>query len=52
MVDVNDRFVAKGANVVLQPEAFDSWAFTTTEWSPDVFREGGYANVRRTPSGS
>jgi hypothetical protein len=49
MVDVNDRFVAKGANVVLQPEAFDSWAFTTTEWSPDVFREGGYANVQKNP---
>ena len=49
MVDVNDRFVAKGANVVLQPEAFDSWAFTTTEWSPDVFREGGFANVQKNP---
>jgi hypothetical protein len=49
MVDVNDRFVAKGANVVLQPEAFDSWAFTTTEWSPDVFREGGFANLQKNP---
>ncbi len=49
MVDINDRYVAKGANVVLQPEAFDSWAFTTTEWSPDVFREGGLANVQKNP---
>ena len=49
MVDVNDRFVAKGANVVLQPEAFDSWAFTTAEWSPDVFHEGGFANVQKNP---
>jgi hypothetical protein len=49
MVDVNDRYVAKGANVVLQPEAFDSWAFTTTEWSPDVFREGGLANLQKNP---
>jgi len=49
MVDVNDRFVAKGANVVLQPEAFDSWAFTTTEWSPDVFGEGGRANLQKNP---
>jgi hypothetical protein len=49
MVDVNDRFVAKGANVVLQPEAFDSWAFTTAEWSPDVFREGGLANLQKNP---
>jgi hypothetical protein len=49
MVDVNDRFVAKGANVVLQPEAFDSWAFTTVEWSPDVFGEGGRANLQKNP---
>jgi hypothetical protein len=49
MVDVNDRFVAKGANVILQPEAFDSWAFTTTEWSPDVFREGGFNNLQKNP---
>jgi hypothetical protein len=49
MVDVNDRFVAKGANVVIQPEAFDSWAFTTAEWSPDVFREGGLANLQKNP---
>jgi hypothetical protein len=49
MVDVNDRYVAKGANVILQPEAFDSWAFTTTEWSPDVFREGGLASVQKNP---
>lgn len=49
MMDVNDRYVAKGANVILQPEAFDSWAFTTVEWSPDVFREGGLANVQKNP---
>lgn len=49
MVDVNDRFAMKGANVVIQPEAFDSWAFTTTEWSPDVFREGGFANLQKNP---
>ena len=49
MVDVNDRYVAKGANVILQPEAFDSWAFITTEWSPDVFREGGLANLQKNP---
>ena len=49
MVDVNDRFVAKGANVILQPEAFDSWSFDTTEWSPDVFKEGGFANLQKNP---
>jgi len=50
MIDVNDRFRAKGANVMLQPEAFDSWAFTTDEWSPDVFKEGGFANLQRNPA--
>jgi len=49
MVDVNDRFEAKGATVYLQPEAFDSWAFSTDEWSPDVFKEGGFATVQRQP---
>jgi hypothetical protein len=49
MVDVNDRLAAHGATVILQPEAFDSWAFTTTEWSPDVFKEGGFANLQKTP---
>jgi len=47
MVDVNDRFAAKGATVIVQPEAFDSWAFTTAEWSPDVFKEGGFANLQK-----
>jgi len=49
MVDVNDRLAAHGATVIVQPEAFDSWAFTTTEWSPDVFKEGGFANLQKTP---
>lgn len=50
MVDVNDRFRAKQATVFVQPEAFDSWAFTTDEWSPDVFKEGGFANLQRNPA--
>jgi hypothetical protein len=50
MVDVNDRFRAKGARVFVQPEAFDSWAFTTDEWSPDVFKEGGFANLQHDPA--
>lgn len=49
MVDVNDRYVAKGANVILQPEAFSSWAYDTVEWAPDVFKEGGFANVQKNP---
>ena len=50
MVDVNDRFEAKGANVILQPEAFSDWAFRTDEWAPDVFKEGGYANLQKYPA--
>ncbi|MCW5893546.1 MAG: hypothetical protein KIT14_23775 [bacterium] len=49
MPDVNARFAAKGANLILQPEAFSSWAYDTAEWSPDVFKEGGFANLQRNP---
>jgi predicted amidohydrolase len=47
MVDVNDRFVAKGANVVLQPEAFSEWGYAATPWQPDIFKEGGFANLQK-----
>ena len=50
MIDVNDRFEAKGANVILQPEAFSDWGFRTDEWAPDVFKEGGFANVQKYPA--
>jgi hypothetical protein len=50
MVDVNDRFEAKGANVILQPEAFSGWAFQTAQWEPDIFKEGGFANLQKYPS--
>jgi hypothetical protein len=50
MVDVNDRFEAKGANVILQPEAFSSWAFQSSPWDPDIFKEGGFANLQKNPS--
>ena len=49
MVDVNDRFEAKGANVILQPEAFSGWAFATAPWEPDIFKEGGFANLQKYP---
>jgi predicted amidohydrolase len=49
MVDVNDRFAAKGANVILQPEAFSDWAYAATPWQPDIFKEGGFANLQKTP---
>ncbi len=47
MVDVNDRFLAKGANLVLQPEAFSEWAYATEPWQPDIFKEGGFANLQK-----
>jgi hypothetical protein len=47
MIDVNDRLAAKGATVILQPEAFSSWAFQATPWDPDVFKEGGFANLQK-----
>ena len=50
MIDVNDRFEAKGANVILQPEAFSDWGFRTDEWAPDVFKEGGFANLQKYPA--
>lgn len=49
MPDVNDRLAMKGANVILQPEAFDAWAFQTAEWLPDVFKEGGFATLQKQP---
>jgi hypothetical protein len=50
MVDVNERLDAKRANLLIQSEAFSDWAFTTTEWSPDVFKEGGFGAVQRNPN--
>jgi hypothetical protein len=49
MVDVNDRLAAKGATVVLQPEAFSEWGYAAAPWQPDVFKEGGFANLQKTP---
>lgn len=50
MVDVNDRFATKGANVILQPEAFSAWAYDPDPWEPDIFKEGGFANLQKLPS--
>ena len=46
MPDVNERFDLKGASFLLQSEAFSSWAYDVSEWAPDVFKEGGYANLQ------
>ena len=49
MVDVNDRFATKGANLILQPEAFSDWGFVSSPWAPDNFKEGGFANLQKLP---
>jgi hypothetical protein len=49
MVDVNDRFAAKGANVILQPEAFSAWAYEPHPWQPDIFKQGGFGNLQKLP---
>jgi hypothetical protein len=49
MMDVNDRFATKGANVILQPEAFSDWAFVPRPWAPDTFKAGGFANLQKLP---
>ncbi|MBM4244536.1 MAG: hypothetical protein FJ148_12070 [Deltaproteobacteria bacterium] len=46
MPDVNERFDLKGATLLLQSEAFSSWADDLTEWAPDVSKSGGYANLQ------
>lgn len=49
MMDVNDRFATKGANLILQPEAFSDWGFVTSPWAPDTFKAGGFANLQKLP---
>ena len=50
MIDVNDRYDAKGANLILQPEAFSEWAYVPAPWQPDGYKAGGFAQVQRNPS--
>ncbi|HVN86362.1 MAG TPA: hypothetical protein VMW17_16125, partial [Candidatus Binatia bacterium] len=50
MIDVNDRYDIKRAQLILQAEAFDSWAFTVDPWQPDGFKDGGFAQVQRNPN--
>lgn len=50
MIDVNDRYEAKGANLILQPEAFSEWAYVAAPWQPDGYKAGGFAQVQRNPS--
>jgi hypothetical protein len=50
MIDVNDRFEAKNAQLLLQSEAFQEWGFQAGEWWPDIFKEGGFGNLQKNPS--
>jgi predicted amidohydrolase len=50
MIDVNDRYDAKGANLILQPEAFSEWAYVASPWQPDGYKAGGFAQVQRNSS--
>jgi hypothetical protein len=50
MIDVNDRYDAKGANLLIQPEAFSEWAYVPAPWQPDGYKAGGFAQVQRNPS--
>src|SRR5262245_55294216 len=50
MIDVNDRYDAKRADLIIQAEAFDSWGFVVDPWLPDGFKAGGFAQVQRNPS--
>jgi predicted amidohydrolase len=61
MVDVNDRLDQLGAQVLVQPEAFDRWdevdrgevpglGEVEDLWPPDKFQRGGWWMVQRHPS--
>ncbi len=50
MVDVNERYDAKGANLLIQSEAFSAWAFSDSDDGPDVLKEGGFGAVQRHPN--
>ncbi|TFH31379.1 MAG: hypothetical protein E4H00_03615 [Myxococcales bacterium] len=50
MVDVNDRLAARHAHVMVQSEAFSSWAFQASPWDPDIYKQGGFNNVQQYPT--
>jgi len=49
-VDVNERWDAKRANLLIQSEAFSAWAFSDSDDGPDVLKEGGFGAVQRNPN--
>ena len=57
MPDVNERLDQLGAQLLIQPEAFDRWAAVDRDpqagvdlWPPDKFQRGGWWMVQRHPS--
>lgn len=50
MVDVNERWDAKRANLLIQSEAFSAWAFSDSDDGPDVLKEGGFGALQRFPN--
>ncbi len=57
MPDVNERLAQLGAQILLQPEAFDRWAVPDLDpttggrdlWPPDKFQRGGWWMLQRHP---
>ena len=47
MVDINDRLAARHAHMMIQSEAFSSWAFLTAPWDPDIFKQGGFNSLQQ-----
>ncbi len=58
MPDVNERLDQLGAEILLQPEAFDRWGAADGDpttgrvdlWPPDKFQRGGWWMTQRHPS--
>jgi predicted amidohydrolase len=50
MPDVNDRLEQLGAELLLQPEAFETWCRPGEDlWPPDKFQRGGWWMVQKHP---
>ena len=47
MIDINDRLAARHAHLLVQSEAFSTWAFQEDPWDPDIFKQGGYNNLQK-----
>jgi predicted amidohydrolase len=51
MPDVNERFDQLGATLLVQPEAFSTWAVPDGDlWPPDKFQRSGWLMTQRHPA--